>query len=77
MAKKFIKRYLPDPKKIRNNKNLKIFGKLINDPNLWHLNRYSVSAAFSVGLFIAFVPVPFQMALAAAIAILVRSNLPF
>lgn len=76
MPKKIIKRFLPDYKKIREHKHLKIFGKLIHDPNLWHLNRRSVSGAFSVGLFMAFVPVPFQMALAAAAAIPLRVNLP-
>lgn len=76
MPKKIIKRYLPDYKKIREHKHLKIFGELIHDPNLWHLNRRSVSGAFSVGLFMAFVPVPFQMVLAAAVAIPLRVNLP-
>ncbi len=76
MPKKIIKRFLPDPKKIRDHKHLQIFGKLIHEPNLWHLNRRSVSGAFSVGLFMALVPVPFQMILAAAAAILLRVNLP-
>ncbi len=76
MAKKLFKRFIPDTKKIKNHKHLKVFGKLLHDPNLWHLNRYSVATAFSVGLFCAFVPVPFQMVLAAAVAIMVRANLP-
>lgn len=77
MPKKFIKRYMPDHKKIRNNEQLnKVFGTLLHDPNLLHLNRRSVSMAFFVGLFMAFVPLPTQMLMAAAIAILVRCNLP-
>ncbi|MBL1261152.1 MAG: DUF2062 domain-containing protein [Thiotrichaceae bacterium] len=76
MPKKIIKRFLPDYNKIKEHKHLQIFGKLIHDPNLWHLNRRSVSGAFSVGLFMAFVPVPFQMVLAAAAAIPLRVNLP-
>ncbi len=76
MPKKIIKRFLPDYKKIREHKHLKVFGKLIHDPNLWHLNRRSVSGAFSVGLFMALMPVPFQMILAAAASILLRVNLP-
>ncbi len=67
---------MPDHKIIKDHKHLQIFGRLIHDPNLWHLNRYSVATAFSVGIFCAFVPIPFQMVLAAAIAIFVRSNLP-
>lgn len=76
MLKKFIQKYLPDPHKIREHKSLKMFGSLLNEPNLWHLNRKSISLAFAVGLFFAWVPVPFQMALAAGMAIIVHSNLP-
>lgn len=77
MPKKFIQRYMPDHEKIRNNKHLnKVFGKLLHDPNLLHLNRRSVSTAFFVGLFMSFVPLPSQMIMAAAVAILVRCNLP-
>lgn len=76
MPKKIIKRYIPDHKTIREHKHLRILGPLLEDPNLLHLNRRSVSGAFSVGLFIAFVPVPFQMLLAAIAAIIARVNLP-
>ena len=76
MAKKFIRRYLPDPHKIRAHKHLRLFGTLLHEPNLWHLNRRSASGAFAVGLFMAFVPMPFQMLPAAAAAILLRVNLP-
>jgi uncharacterized protein (DUF2062 family) len=76
MAKKFIRRYLPDPHKIRDHRHLRLFGTLLHDPNLWHLNRRSASGAFAVGLFMAFIPMPFQMIPAAAAAILLRVNLP-
>jgi len=76
VPKRIIKRYLPDPHKVRDHKHLRFFGQLLHDPNLWHLNRRSVAGAFSVGLFSAFVPVPFQMILGAAGAIIWRVNLP-
>ena len=76
MPKRIIKRFMPDHEKIRDHKHLKILGPLVKDPNLLHLNRRSVSGAFAVGLFMAWVPVPFQMLLAAIAAVIVRVNLP-
>lgn len=76
MPRKLIRRYLPDNDTLRNHKYLRHFGKLLLNPNLWHLNRRSVSGAVAAGLFIAFIPVPLQMVLAAAAAILLRVNLP-
>lgn len=76
MPKRIIKRYIPDHRKIREHKHLRFFGALLHDPNLWHLNRRSVSGAMSVGLFSAFIPIPFQMVLAAALAIPFRVNIP-
>lgn len=76
MPKKIIKRLMPDHQTIKNNKHLRIFGDLLHNANLWHLNRRSVSKAFAVGLFFAFMPVPFQMVLAAGFAIIVHANLP-
>lgn len=76
MAKKHFQRFLPHPKTIRENKYLKIFGKTLHSPNLWLLNRYSVATAFSIGLFVAYIPLPGHMILAALLAILLRANLP-
>lgn len=67
---------MPDHKMIKEHKHLKVFGNLLHDGNLWHFNRRSVSGAFAVGIFCAFIPLPLQMVIAAAIAILVRVNLP-
>lgn len=55
---------------------MQVFGKLLHDPNLWHMNRRSVSGAFAVGLFWAFIPIPLQMVAAAATSIPARVNLP-
>jgi len=76
MPKKTIKKMMPDHQKIKSNKHLQIFGDVLHNANLWHLNRRSVAKAFAVGLFFAFIPVPFQMVLAAGAAILFHANLP-
>jgi len=75
MPRKLIKRYLPHPDSVKENKFLSVFGKVIHDPQLWHLTRFSVSHAFMVGLFCAFIPVPFQMLLAAGGAVIFRANI--
>ncbi|MGD2118361.1 MAG: DUF2062 domain-containing protein [Chromatiales bacterium] len=76
MPKKFFRKFTPDHEAIRNHKHMRIFGRFLLDPNLWHLNRRSVSGAFAVGLFWAMIPIPLQMLAAAATAIGVRVNLP-
>lgn len=76
MPKHLFRRYLPDKQKLKQYKSLRLFGELLHNQNLWHLNRYSVSWAFAVGLFSAFLPIPFQMAVAAVLALIVKANLP-
>lgn len=76
MPKRLIKRWLPDQDKLKEHKHLRLFGKLLRDANLWHLNRRSAAGAFAVGLFMAWIPLPCQMLLAAGGAILFRVNLP-
>ena len=65
-----------DLEKIKHEKVLKILGPAILQPNLWHLNRKSVSRAIAIGLFCAFLPIPLQMVLAAFFAIIFAANLP-
>jgi uncharacterized protein len=62
MARKLFRRYLPSAAKVKDNPSLHFLGDLLHDPNLFHLNRHSVSVAFFVGIFMA--------------ALLVRCNLP-
>ncbi|VAW85943.1 FIG01199889: hypothetical protein [hydrothermal vent metagenome] len=68
---------MPNEETIRAHPRLQqCFGSLLHNPNIWHLNRRSVAGAFSVGIFMAFIPVPFQMLLAAGLAIPFKANLP-
>jgi len=76
MPRKFLRRYLPPASEVRDHWLLRRLGDRLHHPRLWHLNRRSVAGATGVGLFVAFVPVPFQMVLAALGALWLRVNLP-
>ena len=69
MPKKTLKSIVPSPARIREIGGLKVLGEWVYAGNLWHINRYSASMAFFVGLFVAFMPIPGQMVLAAMMAI--------
>lgn len=74
--KELLTRWMPDPQTLRQHKHLRCFARWLDHPGLWHLNRRSAAGAIAVGLFMAWIPVPFQMMLAAGAAILWRVNLP-
>lgn len=76
MPKDLIKKYLPDPETLKKNKSLAFLGDMLHDPNLWHLNRHSVTKAFAIGLFWGCIPIPMQMVAAAFCALRFNANLP-
>jgi uncharacterized protein len=79
MPRKFFRRYLPDGDTVRASKYLSwcaTRGPWLDHPNLWALNRDSVSGGFAIGLFAGLVPGPFQMLTAALIALPLKKNLP-
>ena len=76
MPRKLIKRWLPHHTKLREHKHLRLLGKRLHDPNLWHLNRRSAAGAVSLSLFVAWLPIPGQMLVAGLAAVWLRLNLP-
>lgn len=76
MAKALIRRYLPDPDTIRQQRALGPLRHQLGEPGLWLLNRRSAARASFWGLFAAFLPIPMQMLPATLAAIATRSNLP-
>lgn len=74
MSRNFLKRWLPTPERLRQEKSLRIFGEVLLQPNLWGFNRGSISRAVAIGLFWALVPMPFQMIPAAFCAIRFQAN---
>lgn len=71
-----IKHRLPSREYIENNGCLRFLETHIRDRNLWHFNRRSVPRATAIGLFCAYLPMPFEMLPAAIGAIVFSANLP-
>lgn len=68
--------WLLTKKEVLAHRYLQIFGDTLHNPNLWHFNRRSVANATAIGLFCAYLPMPFEMLAAALGAILFSGNLP-
>ncbi len=75
MPRKFFRRLTPNRQRIVNQPFLRPVAQFLGDPNLWHLNRRSVSGGVALGLFLAFIPLPGQMLIAAVGAIAMRVNI--
>jgi uncharacterized protein (DUF2062 family) len=74
--RKILKKYLPDPSAISDNRWLRPFRSSLLHPRLWHLNRHSAAGGVAAGLACGLIPGPLQMISAAACALLFRVNLP-
>ena len=76
MGKKFLRRYLPDETTLRKIPALRPFARWLGHPAVWHLHRRSASLGFAISQFMNFVPMPFPMLPAIAIAVALRANVP-
>ena len=76
MPRKYFRKYLPSHEQVKRNRYIGWFGRHLHHPNLWHLNRESVSGGFAIGLFSGLIPGPLQMLTAAVLSVLLRRNLP-
>jgi uncharacterized protein len=76
MARKLFTRYLPDAKSVRENRMLRWLGPLIQHPRLWHINRRGIALGLAIGVFMGLLIPVAQIPFSAAIAVVVRANLP-
>lgn len=76
MARKLLKRMMPNTEMVKNHPSLQRFKRWLHDANLWHLNRYSASMAVFIGVFSALIPIPTQLPIAVLLAVWWRANLP-
>jgi len=66
-----LKRYSPK----REDVNLGWLNQHLHDQNLWKWNKRTISKAFAIGLFCAFMPIPLHTLLAAVLAVVFSSNI--
>ena len=76
MLKKRLRKWTPTPGKVRQSRWLRIFGSWVEDSNLWQLSRHTTAKAFGIGLYCAMLPVPGQMIISVALAIVFTANVP-
>ncbi|RFC35321.1 MAG: hypothetical protein DID92_2727744173 [Candidatus Nitrotoga sp. SPKER] len=76
MPKKYFRKFLPSHETFKQSRWTRWLGGWLHHPNLWHLNRHSVSGGVAVGLFTGLIPGPLQMIGATLLAVLFRVNLP-
>lgn len=76
MPRRFLNRWLPEPKKVRSWAGMSLFGRLLDKRDLWQLNRRSTARAAAIGIFCSMIPMPFQTVVAVALSIHAGCNVP-
>jgi uncharacterized protein len=71
-----LRRYLGDRETITQSRVTGWLGTRLHDSEVWHLGRRSVAGGVGLGFFLAFIPLPIQMLIAAPLALTFRVNLP-
>jgi uncharacterized protein (DUF2062 family) len=67
---------LPTLEDIQNSKSLRWFKKYLGKPYLWSFQKNNVANSAFIGLFVACLPMPFQMLVACIFSIIFRANIP-
>jgi hypothetical protein len=70
-VKETLKRFSPKQEDI----SLGWLNEHLHNPDLWKWNKRTISKAFAIGLFCAFLPLPLHTLLAAALAVVFSSNI--
>jgi uncharacterized protein (DUF2062 family) len=76
VPRRFLYRVLPGHERIAQQRLPITLVSLLGDSRLWHFGRRSVMRGAGVGMFIAFIPLPFQMVLVVMASVWLRVNLP-
>jgi uncharacterized protein len=76
MPRRFFKRLSRQRHRVKSHWAMRPFKSFLENPAYWSMHRKNVAAAFALGLFIAFVPLPIHMVAVAVFALLLRVNIP-
>lgn len=76
MAKQFFQSWLPSAERIAQSKVLSIFGRHLMHPQIWYINRRSITKAMFLGTFFGMIPIPFHTVMIVLLVLLMRVNLP-
>lgn len=72
----FLKKIMPSKEALQKNRFVQWLNPwLTHSPNYWKFNMASVSRGVAIGVFNAFMPMPFQTLIALLLAIPLRANL--
>ena len=71
-----LRQWSPSKKEIQEYRYIHIFGDTLKQPELWTFNRTSSAKGIAIGLFCAFLPMPFEIIPAIFIATALGGNLP-
>lgn len=76
MPKKLLRRWLPNPQKMKSHRLLSWMGSSLHHPRLWHISREGIARGAAIGLFFGFMVPVGQIPLAALVAFALHANLP-
>ncbi len=76
MPRRFFRKFGFKRHKISQQWYLRPVRHLLNNPAYWGIRRKTVVPGFSLGLFIAFTPIPAHTLLAVLMALVLRVNIP-
>jgi len=76
MPRKLFRRWMPDPKKLREQRWLAWLHPWLHHPHLWHVSREGIARGAAIGGFFGLLLPIGQIPTAAVVAILLRANLP-
>ncbi len=76
MPRRFFRKFRLKRRHVRDSWLLAPFQHLLSDNRLWGIRRKTVVPGFALGIFIAFIPIPAHIPLAALLALAFRINIP-